>query len=147
MLPLTVAWRHVRRLVSFTDWRSTELGCMWKPRNLTSSAPDFLRINFAGFSPNLNGDHIISWVTNGSTVGLVLAGDPVKRHVLPHYDVQELAGNLGSDNAPPSSTCIKYFNTSSENVKQQFSSASVKLRSMVIARASRTADFEALLTP
>ena len=99
MLPLTVAWRHVRRLVSFTDWRSTELGCMWKPRNLTSSAPDFLRINFAGFSPNLNGDHIISWVTNGSTVGLVLAGDPVKRHVLPHYDVQELAGNLGGGDA------------------------------------------------
>lgn len=31
-------------------------------------------------------------------MGLVLAGDPVKRHVLPHYDVQELAGNLGSDN-------------------------------------------------
>lgn len=110
MLPLTVAWRHVRRLASFTDWRSTELGCMWKPRNLTSSAPDLLRINFAGFSPNLNGDHIISWVTSGSTVGLVLAGDPVKRHVLPpHYDVQELAGNLGSDNAPPISTCIKYF--------------------------------------
>lgn len=82
-------------------------------------------------------------------MGLVLAGDPVKRHVLPpRYDVQELAGNLGSDNAPPIYPLVSNTsNTSSESVKQQFSSASVKLRSMVIARASRTADFEALLTP